>query len=217
MQLKEMVQSLQNRLMTLIGKKETLEEIKANTIIERDTAKVESQTSKLAMELLEIVGDVGREHVKEKVETLITQALQNAIYDKDLQFIVNFVKRRGQAECDLLVQHDNDKTRRYVPKNDGGGVTDIVATTLRFMLIMLLKHEGVIALDEPGKWVSPEYRSTFLTFIKEFSEKTGRQIILTTQVHEYKDRECNLTRVYLESGKRSVLQSFLVEKVNNEG
>jgi len=202
------MRKLQDRLLILTGKKELLEKEKEELLEEKETSLTDLEKDKLVMDLLETVGNVGRKQVKEKVETLVTQALQEAIYDKDLQFIVDFLTRRGQIECDLLVQHDKDIERRYVPKSDGGGTTDIITASLRFMLVTLLKQGKIIVLDEPGKWISPEYRDTFLAFVKEFSVKVGCQIIFTTQVHEYRDEECNLTRVSLENGRRSVLQKL---------
>lgn len=156
-----------------------------------------------ALKLLEVIGSTSRTKIKTQIESLVSGALVTTFERDDYGFKADFVNRRNQIECDLLATV-GDRVEDPL-ESGGGGRVDTISTALRFVLISLTKHPGPIVLDEPGKWVSPEFRANFLAFIKEYSKKAERQIIMTTQVQDYVDNECSIIRMIQSSGDRCAI------------
>lgn len=211
--MREKYKSILRRISELEGARKTLRDLF------EEEEKKHSAASKIitecdqALTLLELIGTTGREKIKGEIETLVTHALQTTFDEENIRFITDFVKRRNQIECDLLLGKGD---RLMEPQDgDGGGYTDIISTSLRFVVLTMLAVGGPCFLDEPGKFVSEEYRESFLRFLNEFSERAKRQIIMSTQVMQYKDPSYNLFEVE-HDGNRSVVQHMVVEDAETE-
>lgn len=172
-----------NKLAKIEGRKEAIEgNIKTNKIKLEESQELMLECE-LTIKLLEIVGQTGRAKIKNEIETLTTHALSSTFEDDLYEFVVEFVNRRKQIECDLLL---STQGRVGNPKDSsGGGVVDVITTALRFVILTILNQEGPCLLDEPGKFVSDSSQINFMLFIKEFSEQTKRQIIMSTHINKY--------------------------------
>ena len=70
---------------------------------------------------------------------------------------------------------------------NGGGIVDIVSTSLRFIIAEVWRNpeiDGPIIMDEAYKHLSKEYTPMIAVFLKKLSDDFGRQIILSTH-NEY--------------------------------
>lgn len=144
--------------------------------VERNKRKVE-----VLIKTRYVLGEVARltqEKFKEKVEGLITMAIQ-AVFDRDFSFSLEFERKRNKFECRPIVLEGKDE---YTPEEDmGGSIVDVIGFAFRIVLWSLEKPRtrNVMVLDEPGKWTG-KLIIKFAQMIREISHKLIIQIILVT-------------------------------------
>jgi len=206
--MKQRFDNLDRQITTIEGQRFSLKNLLEEQKKLLDGANQDVVECDLSLKLLELVGTTGRARVKDEIEVLVTHALRSTFNREDYQFLVNFLHRRNQIECDLLLETNG---RSGDPlESSGGGVVDVITTALRFVMLTLLNVTGPCGLDEPGKFVSENARPNFLSFIKEFSERASRQIIMTTHVESYIAPDCNVIKVELD-GDKSVVGRVVAE------
>jgi DNA repair exonuclease SbcCD ATPase subunit len=131
--------------------------------------------------LLEQCNIVSRDKLKIEFENLTTTALQTVFEDPTLKFTIEFITKRNQVEAEFYIGNsDNTITLNDIIESKGGGVVDVIAFSLRVILMELLKVQGPMMLDEPGKFISAEYIVNFGKFIENVSKAFGRQVIMIT-------------------------------------
>ncbi len=142
------------------------------------------ETWEMVKILFSETSEFARKQLKKKIEDTVTAALQSIIDDRDLRFKVEIDKKRGQsvAEWKVMSRYGDGWVSESPEDARGGGITDIVSIALRLALLELAKpkNEGILVADEPGRNVSREYGNNFAQFLAEYSEKTGRQIIMSS-------------------------------------
>ena len=69
----------------------------------------------------------------------------------------------------------------------GGGVADVVAFLLQFVMVYLLRDrvQPILFLDEAFKHLADEYVHPMTTLIRELVDKTGVQIVMVTHEPEF--------------------------------
>ena len=131
-------------------------------------------------ELVEQSNIVSREFIRNEVEKLVTQGLQFIFDDPTIKFTIDFVSKRNQIEAEFSLSRDSEQVTGELLFTHGGGIADIISTALRVVVMQLLKIEGPLILDEPGKFISAQYIANFGGFLTKISETFGRQLILVT-------------------------------------
>lgn len=132
--------------------------------------------------LLGKVSDLARVRIKDHIEKTVTAALQMVVGRG--RFEIRLRDLGGQPAADWFVvsrQGDNDVVAD--PEDGrGGGVLDTVSIALRMCALELTqpKIDGPLILDEPGKHVSSGYIANLATFLRDYAERTGRQVIMVT-------------------------------------
>lgn len=118
-----------------------------------------------------------------KIETLVTQAI-NKIFDNNYQFKIYMSNRNDLPN--LIFKLEDNKNSLDIIDSFGGGIADIIAIVLRLIILELQipKNEGPVILDEVGKFLSVDYQHKFGEFLKEWSNKFNRQIILISHKTE---------------------------------
>jgi len=159
------------------------------------------------IELLEQSNIVSREFVRVEVEKLVTQGLQIIFDDPYVKFNIDFVTKRNQIEAEFSLSRTNTdiKIQGDILSTYGGGVADIISTSLRIIMMQLMKLKGPLVLDEPGKNISIQFISNFGKFLTKIAETFERQIILITH---------NEVLAEFASSRIEVSQSNLISKVN---
>lgn len=141
--------------------------------------------------LLTKTSDYAREQLKERIESVVSAALQAIVTDQDLRFRVVIDTRAGQptAEWEIVTDYDGDTLAGPVEDGSGGGIADIVSTALRLALLELARPKpgGPIIQDEPGKMISRDYSPNMAAFLKDYAKSTGRQILLVTHNDDLAD------------------------------
>ncbi|MNP16996.1 hypothetical protein D3C76_1094150 [compost metagenome] len=157
---------------------------------DREQAKIDSKAdTKLMLDktiaLLVQTADAAREGGKQRMEKVVTKALQS-VFGPDMSFEIELDEQGGKPIANFLVVTQNpDGT---IIKNEpqmsrGGGVNDIVAFALQAATMVVYnspKIMGPWVLDEPGKHVSEDYVVKFGEFIDFIGKTFNRQIIMVT-------------------------------------
>lgn len=157
--------------------------------------------------LLARVSDAARAQVQDRIEKLVTSALQ-AIFGEELVFRVILYELAGAPAARWEVESACGSASISVAPEDsrGGGVTDIVSLALRLAVLELThpKQIGPLVLDEPGKMISAEYAANVAFWLKQYARSTGRQIILVTHNAALADAADKTLRVAKVDGESEV-------------
>ena len=152
-------------------------------IIEAELKKVENYTA--ARFVLAEVSRQTQEHLKERIEKLVTLCLQS-VFDRNFEFKLNFQIKRNKMECEPIVLENGHE---FSPKDDmGGGILDIISFALRIVLCGLEtpRSRNLIILDEPFKQCG-KLITKACQMVKEISKMLGVQIIMVTHSDELID------------------------------
>jgi ABC-type transporter Mla maintaining outer membrane lipid asymmetry ATPase subunit MlaF len=153
-------------------------------IIESELKKVENYTA--ARFVLAEVSRQTQEHLKERIEKLVTLCLQSVFIDRNIEFKLNFQIKRNKMECELLVLENGHE----LDLNDdvGGSAKDIISFALRIVLwgLETPRSRNLIILDEPFKQCG-KLITKACQMVKEISKMLGVQIIMVTHSDELID------------------------------
>ncbi len=186
-----MNEELKNRIqVTLLelSRIKGIKEEKERRIVELKTQKSISNTLLQDLvachEVLEVAIAGSRQELQEKINDLVTMALQTIFQDDTIKFMVNFVSRRGQSEVEFGILINGESMKGDLKDTYGGGMLDIVATTLKLALTLAFEklegRFGPICFDEVGKFISKDYVLAFAKFVRTFAERNKKQIIYIT-------------------------------------
>lgn len=176
----------------LTGREQALQAELAQAQEQASSARADIETWQKVQVLFGQVSEFAREQLKTRVEQTVTAALQAVFEDTRLEFKIELKTQAGKpaAEWQVVSQYNQaDGTKATVAANPedarGGGITDVVSLALRLALLELArpKPEGPVLLDEPGKMISQEYIPNLAAFLKQYAQRTRRQIVLVTH-HE---------------------------------
>ncbi len=194
----------ESKLLTLQGQKDSLTaQIKTNLAAIKD-AEERNDIFLKASSLLQLVSEKTREQSIGKIESIITQAIQEVYGDKSLQFKIIFENKRGTVSVEFKLWDGKLNQYLNLVRCEAGGIKNIIAAILRLVVIDLYhpKIEGPVVLDEIGVHISQEYRARFGKFLQQYSRLTGRQIILVShleKVNEFADKKIRLKRLETDS------------------
>lgn len=130
--------------------------------------------------LLQKTSDYARQQAKRRIEEIVTSAL-TVVFDKDYRFEIEITVKSNQPVAEYWLQSEDVRTQLKPPDYDrGGGVADVVSLALRLAVGEISAVRGPLFLDEVGKMVSKEYAPNVAYFLKQYSHKFNRQIVLIT-------------------------------------
>jgi len=171
---------------------------------EKESLRKKSEDFSKARWILTKVAEMTQLRFKEKVESLVTMAIQS-VFDRDFKFVLVFEQKRNKFECRPVVMENEVE---YTPKDDmGGGIIDVISFALRVVLWNLQKPKSrnILILDEPMKYVGKgELLERAGMMLREISHKLGIQLVLVThepQLAEIADMAYSVTH---RSGKSQV-------------
>lgn len=130
--------------------------------------------------LLQKTSDFARRQAKERIEAIVSEAL-NVVFGGTHRFVIELGLKANQPVAEYWLNDGTTVTKLEKPDYDrGGGKIDIVALALRLAIGEMEGVKGPLFLDEVGKHVSKEYVQNVAYFLKEYSAQFNRQIILIT-------------------------------------
>ncbi|WP_371380865.1 hypothetical protein [Sporomusa aerivorans] len=163
-----------------IAKRDLLFEQRDAEIVKSAAATQALDLNEKVQRLLQLTSDFARQQAKSRIEEIVTSAL-SVVFGKDYKFQLSLEVRANRPEVDYWLESEGIVTQLKPPDYDrGGGVADVVSLALRLAVAELSEVKGPLFLDEIGKHVSAEYAPNVAYFLKEYSQKFGRQMILIT-------------------------------------
>ena len=191
------IASVEQRLQYLEGQKETLTTQLADNNLRLKEIITEEDTFLKASSLLQSVSEKTRDLSVNKIESIITSALQEIMDNVHLQFVISFENKRNAVAVEFKIRDTQLGTDLDIVHSEAGGIKNVVSTILRLIIIDLHhpKIEGPIVLDEVGANISVEYQERFGKFLKDYSKMMGRQIILVSHHDKVKEHADKLIRL----------------------
>lgn len=130
--------------------------------------------------LLQATSEFARQQAKSRIEEIVTSAL-SVVFGTDYSFTIEITTRANQPVAEYYLESEGIVTQLRPPDYDrGGGVADVVSLALKLAVAELSGVNGTLMLDEVGKHVSQEFAPNVAYFLKQYSEKFNRQIVLIT-------------------------------------
>jgi DNA repair ATPase RecN len=170
----------------VIGEKIRQEEVQKQLtalITECDSLTQQQEALQQALTLLEQSNIVSRDFMKSEIEKLVTQGLRIIFENSHIEFRINFTTKRNQTEAEFIIskgEKEEDRITGDILSTYGGGLVDIISISLRIIIMQLMKIQGPLLLDEPGKNISAQYIGNFGRFLTQISKTFERQIIMIT-------------------------------------
>jgi len=174
------LQTAHKRYAVKLGKKELLDTQFAEALEKASNALLQLDVIEKVSMLLQKTSEFARQQAKSKIEEIVTSAL-SVVYGTDYKFYLELTVRSSRPELDFYLQSGTTVTQLKPPDYDrGGGIVDVITLALRLAISELEGIKGPLLLDEVGKHVSAEYAANVAYFLRQYSEKFKRQIILIT-------------------------------------
>ena len=163
-----------------------------NNVVEKDIIELKEKNKKLleqlqksvdAVKFVEEVAFSRRSVIKDKIETVITEALKN-VYGKDYSIVFDYSIKNSRTAVNIILVKKTlkgDLKRVLDGKGDGsgGGVFDTIALPLKLLVLLASKKaDKILFTDEPGKHIDEDRIQRFAGFIKEISNKLNVQIFM---------------------------------------
>lgn len=131
--------------------------------------------------IFDVAAEEARELARVQAEKMITKSLRS-VFGPDYEFIIEAERLRDRTEFSFLVSSSIGGGRVTNAPEDGrgGGIVDTVALAFFSLMNAGTQKEGIVFLDEPGKFVSEGYGTDFAQLVKSISEDLDRQILMIT-------------------------------------
>jgi len=165
----------------------------------------EMDLSEEALSFLEALANSRRGVMKERIEKVVTDALQ-LIYGKSYAVELSYSMKNNRSWLDIKMKR---KTDAGTVKRDmggvGGGVSDTVSVPLRLMVLMGSGGtDKVCVLDECWKHVDNERIELVGKFLRVMADKLGIQVLLCSHHEAVKSFADRTYEVSEENGVSSV-------------
>lgn len=136
-----------------------------------------------AQALVQQVAQEVQQRAHEQIARVVSRSLE-AVFDDPYEFNIHFEQKRGRTEARLTFNRNGLEVDPMMAS--GGGVVDVASFALRLSCLILHRPplRKILILDEPFRFVSPEYRGRIRTLLEELSSEMGIQIILVTHMEE---------------------------------
>lgn len=145
-----------------------------------DTAK----TTEEARLLLFKISDVKRAEVSSRIEALVTKALRSVFGKQHYSFRFLWEEKRGTMTASPVIvtkNEDGEEITTDVVNGHGGGIVDVVAFVLRFVLLRLTPDLApLMIVDEPFRHVASEHAAGLGHMLSLLSVKTGFRFLICT-------------------------------------
>lgn len=169
-----------DKLVAATAKRDLLQRQRATAVQEQEEAKQQLGVYDKVQLLLQKTSDYARRQVKDRIENIVSEAL-NVVFGGNHHFIIDLGLKANQPIAEYWLNDGSTLTKLEKPDYDrGGGKVDIITLALRLAIGEMEQVDGPLFLDEVGKHVSKEYAPHVAYFLKEYSQNFGRQIILIT-------------------------------------
>lgn len=195
------------QLIALKARRDTLRSARDARASELEALKRQAVTLDKVVLLLQETGKHAREQSKTSMETLVTLALRH-VFGPEYSFKIELPEHAGRPTAEFFVTSPvgGESLQTKPQESRGGGVVDVVSLGLRVAMLETYQPKigGPLVLDEPAKHVSDDYIQAVAEFLKRFSERYRRQIIMVTHNDHISDTAETSYRVTLRDGTSGI-------------
>ena len=152
-----------------------------------------------SLSFLEEVAIGRRNSVKDKIENVITEALQVVYGDRyRIELVYQVKNNRSFMDIELIKPSKKGEIRRDMG-GYGGGVADTISVPLRLLILLGNKKTNrVCILDEAYKHVDPARIENVGPFLKEIANRLNIQIIICTHHSTIRGQSDNVFEITLD-------------------
>ncbi len=176
-----------------LSKKGELDNIEKELALNSDNVKkIEKETETLMIEkqLIDNACTEAREQGRQFLEELATLAA-SSVFKDDTKVKLVLDEKGNTPVLDVLVTERDEFNQEQVidPNLDGGGLNDVISMCFLISIGSTVEDNFTpYILDEPSKYVSKgAFASNFADYMKDVSEFTNKQIIMSTHDAEMLD------------------------------
>ncbi len=141
--------------------------------------------------------------IETHISSIVTNAIQSVFFEKNLEFKVEFDKKRNSTECSLTLLEDGEEYE--ILDDKGFGVADITSFALRVAYILLDTVDNVLIMDEPLRHLDSDRMSYASKMIAELSKELNMQFIIVTHSNELDNYADKAIKVVYEKGASKVI------------
>ncbi len=137
-----------------------------------------------AQQLVQTVAEGVQQSAHHQLAQVVTRCLKAVFGPEAYEFKINFVKKRGKTEAELVFVRDGMELE---PKTaSGGGVVDIAAFALRVscLLLSMPRNRKLVVLDEPFKMLSKGYRTVTADLLQLLAKELKIQMVIVSHMDE---------------------------------
>lgn len=166
-----------NELLT--DRKSIIKQLKAEKLNLKN-AKQEYKNYQEAQTITQQIAQVIQQQAHERIEGVVSKCLE-AVFGNEYGFKINFERKRGRTEANLLLLKDGHEIEDAL-NADSGGVIDVAALALRLACIVLAKPalKRIIIMDEPFRNLDMPNREAIRILLEELSLDFKVQFIIVT-------------------------------------
>lgn len=132
-----------------------------------------------------------------KLSGIVTKAL-TTVFEDPIEFVAQFVERRGVSECDLYLrigEYDYD-----ILNGQGGGIADVCSVCLQMAFIMMSQVNRVLIIDEPARHMSSLSQERFISVLRELCQELNFTIIMVTHAEAFIDGADKIFKIIKRGG-----------------
>jgi len=145
-----------------------------------EQAKASVDTIKQAQSIVQQVAETIQNQAHKQIANVVTSCLQAVFGEDAYEFRIVFDRKRGKTEARLVFVRNGEEIEPT--DSAGGGVLDVAAFSLRLACLVLSvpKKRRFLALDEPFKHLSADYRPAVRELLMKLAEEMNMQFLLIT-------------------------------------
>jgi len=175
-----------HKVNSLLGELDSVKRHYEEEKINLKKAEKELEYVKEAQVIAQQVAQMIQQQAHQKIEGVVNECLK-AVFDDNYRFRIDFQRKRGKTEADLLLLKDGHEIGNAMDA-DSGGVVDLCSFALRLSCIALSKPHlrRIMLLDEPFRNLDVQNRMKIGTMLQQLSEDFKMQFILVTHESEFR-------------------------------
>ena len=144
-----------------------------------EEAKIEEKDALSAQSLLQEAAEAVQSKAHAQLAEVVTRCLKAVYGEEGSGFRINFRRARGKTEAKLAFVKN---WHELAPGDDGGGAIDVASFALRVACLVMSRppKRRFLALDEPFKHVSANYRGKVRELVEALARDLKIQFLLIT-------------------------------------
>lgn len=138
-----------------------------------------------------------QDHLATKLSGIVTKSL-STVFEEPIEFVAQFVERRGVSECDLFLKIDGHEYD--ILNGQGGGVADVCSMCLQMAFIMLAQVSRVLIIDEPARHMDLAAQERFIAVLQELCKELNFAIIMVTHSQAFTEGADKVFKIIKKGG-----------------